>query len=359
MSDPSVTIAGGGLSGLSAALTLARAGRSVVVHEKGAACGDQRPGDVEGLETWIFPEDPLAYLQAQGLPTAFEYTPIHTFNYIDPRGEIHITPAHCPFFYLVLRGAEKGCIDHAFQSAAAEAGVDLRFRSARQPRQVDIFAGGAGRAAAYVQGVVFSTSAQDGVYLLLGRRYAPRGYAYCIIWRGRGTIATAYKRERFGMPDPMAATTARFEQVIGLDIQNPRSFGAFGAYTRGTTPLAGGPLLVGEAAGFQDALFGFGMNYAIRSGVLAGRAVLEGRDYHRLWRAELAPRLASSWFNRRVFESLGEAARQTLAGYVVRRGVAWDMLHRTAQPSIRKRVRAWWTSRRVAWPIPKAADSGR
>jgi flavin-dependent dehydrogenase len=43
--------------------------------------------------------------------------------------------------------------------------------------------------------------------------------------------------------------------------------------------MRGSSRVVGEAAGLQDFLWGFGIRLAIRSGVLAARAVLEGRDY--------------------------------------------------------------------------------
>ena len=49
---------------------------------------------------------------------------------------------------------------------------------------------------------------------------------------------------------------------------------------------------VGEAAGFQDYLFGLGIRYALTSGNLAARSILEGRDFDNLWRAELGAKRA-------------------------------------------------------------------
>lgn len=46
-----------------------------------------------------------------------------------------------------------------------------------------------------------------------------------------------------------------------------------GNYDHVQQPIIGPRMYVGEAAGFQDALFGFGLRYALTSGHLAGRAV--------------------------------------------------------------------------------------
>jgi len=53
---------------------------------------------------------------------------------------------------------------------------------------------------------------------------------------------------------------------------NPRPFGGFGNLYTGQAVRKGRLLYTGEAAGFQDALFGFGLRYAMLSGHLAARA---------------------------------------------------------------------------------------
>ena len=343
MKPEPITIAGGGLSGLSAAITLARAGREVVVYEKGTACGANRHGDLEGLETWIFPEDPIAYLQDHGLPTTFDHQPVRAFHYVDDRGKVHGTAAGRVYFYLVRRGARPGCLDRAFQQAAEAVGVEVRCRAAREPYQVHIFAGGPRRASAYIQGMTFHTSAPDGIYLLLGRRFAPQGYAYGLIWNGRGTIAAAHRADRSGARQEFDSVVECFRVVLGLEMTGAARFGSYGCYAPRPTLVSAGALLVGEAAGFQDGLFGFGMNYAVRSGVLAARALLEEARYSRLCRVELTGRLASSWVNRRLYEQFGDKGRSLLAGRLVQSGTAWEALHRVSQPTLKKRLLAGWS----------------
>ena len=335
-------IAGGGLSGLSAAITLAAAGWPVELYEKGPSCGARRQADFEGLETWIFDDDPLDYLVRRGLPTSFATRPVVNFHYIDPAGALHLAEAQRPFFYLVQRGAEAGCIDRVFQDRALEAGVQIHFGQSRQPGEVDIYAGGPQRAGAYVQGITFSTTAADGVYLVLGQATARAGYAYGIIWNGAGTLATAFKSGRDKEPPAMDILTDQFEKATGAGLSGVRSFASFGNYARRPELYRDGALLAGEAAGWQDALFGFGMNFAVRSGVLAARALAEKGNYSALCRVELTGKMSASWASRRLYEKLGDRAMARIAGGLIRRQVVWQALHAAAQPSLLKRLRSFW-----------------
>ena len=70
--------------------------------------------------------------------------------------------------------------------------------------------------------------------------------------------------------------------------------------------MQGNHPVVGEQAGFQDALAGFGMRYALRSGLLAAQSILEETDYTRLWRRELLPLLRTGTVNRFIFNLVGE-----------------------------------------------------
>ena len=64
-------------------------------------------------------------------------------------------------------------------------------------------------------------------------------------------------------------------------MRNPRPFGGYGNVRLPRTAMQGGHPVIGEHAGFQDALAGFGIRYAIRSGVLAARSILAGGDLPR------------------------------------------------------------------------------
>ena len=101
-----------------------------------------------------------------------------------------------------------------------------------------------------------------------------------------------------------------FREKTGLEMRDPKTFGGYANFRLPRTGVQGGHLVVGEQAGFQDALAGFGMRYALRSGILAARSLLEGTDYTRLWRRELLPLLRTGVSNRFIFNSAGARGRR-------------------------------------------------
>ena len=62
---------------------------------------------------------------------------------------------------------------------------------------------------------------------------------------------------------------------------------------------------------FQDALAGFGLRYAIRSGTLAAHSLLGGTDYTRAWREQLLPGLRAGVVNRSCTTRPARAQRIT------------------------------------------------
>ena len=85
------------------------------------------------------------------------------------------------------------------------------------------------------------------------------------------------------------------------------------------------------------------MNYALRSGVLAARALLTEASYSALCRRELVGHQASSWINRVWYEKLGDGTRSALAAHLISRGTAWEALHRVSQPALGKRLASGWS----------------
>ena len=49
-----IQIVGAGIAGMTAAINLAKNGKSVIIYEKKNCIGGSRDGDFEGLENWIF-----------------------------------------------------------------------------------------------------------------------------------------------------------------------------------------------------------------------------------------------------------------------------------------------------------------
>ena len=132
-------------------------------------------------------------------------------------------------------------------------------------------------------------------------------------------------------------TVAFFREKAGLEMCDPKPFGGFANFRLPRTALQGGHPVVGEQAGFQDALAGFGMRYALRSGILAARSLLEGTDYTRLWRQELLPLLRTGVSNRFIFNNAGARGRRWALRGMSRSNTA-AKLRRLYRPSVLTRL---------------------
>jgi flavin-dependent dehydrogenase len=188
-------------------------------------------------------------------------------------------------------------------------GVELRFEKGDEPsREATIRAHGPRGCDAMAVGYVFETCMSDGVYGVLSDELAPKGYAYLLVNRGRGTIAAClfdgFAEERRYLD----RTVDFFDRKVGLRMENPRRFGGTGQISLTRSACRGGVLLAGEAAGFQDALWGFGIRYALLSGYLAARAVLSGVDYDCLWKRRFGGLQRASVVNRYFFARMGHPA---------------------------------------------------
>jgi len=350
MRDAPIHIVGAGPAGLAAALTAAGAGVRAIVHEQRPDVGGRFHGDLQGIENWTTRGDVLGELEAIGVRSSFEYQACRVGVFYDPLGREYVYRSTEPLFYLVRRGPSRGTLDRALEEQALAAGVEIRFRDpvARLP-QGGIVAGGPRGPDAIAVGYVFETGGTDGVFGALSDRLAPKGYAYLLVSRGRGTVATClfddFHREKLYLE----RTIAFFRERAGLSMQNPRRFGGTGNVLFPPTARHGGILFAGEAAGFQDALWGFGMRLAMLSGHLAARALLEREpeQYDRLWRGRMGPLLRVSLANRYAFERMGDSGYVRLMRSIGRAGDARVWLRRHYAPSAAKSLLFPLARRRV------------
>jgi flavin-dependent dehydrogenase len=86
------------------------------------------------------------------------------------------------------------------------------------------------------------------------------------------------------------------------------TFGGYGGCNFPRSAVKDSSLYVGEAAGFQDPFRGFGMNYAIESGYLAAKSIVENTDYDRLWKNHFDKRIKTDLYRRYAMVLFGDRA---------------------------------------------------
>lgn len=304
-----ITIVGAGPAGLACAIVLARGGRKVLVREWKADVGHRFHDDFQGLENWSNEKNCLSQLAADGVRPRFDGTPIYQITAYDADGTGHVIKSARPLFYLLRRGPKAGSLDRGLLAQAKAEGVEIRFNDrVQQFEGPTVLAAGPRRADIIAAGYLFETDYPDGGWFSLDQNLAPGGYAYLLVHKGRGTLASCMYKNFDRQADYVERTLAFFSRKLDIEYHNKRKFGGYGSWSAVQSPVQGGQAVVGEQVGAQDALAGFGLRYAMNSGILAARCLLEGQNYGDEWSRRILPEIKTGIANRLIFEMMGSKA---------------------------------------------------
>lgn len=301
-----IRIAGAGPSGLTAAILLARAGREVEVHEAKSDVGTRFIGDLQIIESASEREPVPAFLDRLGIERNFYFRPATSATFFDHRGAARTIRSGEPYGWFIRRGAEENTLDRGLLAQARAAGAKVIFNSRLAPADADIVATGPAAPDGLAREMTWHTGDEERIDVYFDHHLSPGGYSYFFVLDGVATFGCAivadFKKIDSYFEHSLAAARRLRHFEVPDDARTGYSYMNFHLKRQAT---AGGARFVGEAAGFQDYLFGLGIRYAITSGALAARSILEEGDFDALWKAELGPKQETSLVNRFLYESGG------------------------------------------------------
>lgn len=359
-----IRIAGAGPAGLCAAINLAKAGFAVEVFEREKDVGARWAGSFQCLENYSRKEDVLETLQGMGVTPDFSHKPVYGLKVFGRGDKAEELRSKNPLWYVVRRGKERGMLDYSLKKQALEAGVRINFGFdciAQKPERPgvleimdvkisgfnktilrmpcwrhEIIATGPSSAEGIAKEMVFETDAPDQMAIILDNEIAPKGYAYLLVQDGIGTVCVAIM-EGFGkLNGHFEASRKRLEGLVDFNVRKPKFKANFVSFYLTGSAVRGNERYVGEAAGFQDFVFGFGLRYAFSSGYLAAKSIIEGRDYDSLWKKEFGKSLENGILNRAVYEIGGDSALSSLIGQAKARGDLREFLNGWSMPTVSK-----------------------
>lgn len=351
MPKKTITILGAGPAGLTAAIVLQKAGYQAQVYEKNRDVGRVFYGDLQGLENWSEERDVLEEFQALGLAVNFDCTPFSALTVFNGEKKWPFTSSR-PGFYLIRRGAMAGSLDQGLKEQALSAGAAIFFEQHRNPAQADIVATGplVRHRFAIDKGIVFKTSLPDAAYGLVNDQAAYKGYAYLLFAKGYGCLCTVLFDNFSEVNRCLAETERLFRKFVDFDMEDPKPVGGMGGFLLAPVFEKDQHMLVGEAAGLQDMLWGFGIRSAVISGALAAHSIINTTNYAESARSRFLGKQKAGLVNRYLWERLGRNNYSRIMDRIDRSGdhrkffqdfYNLNLLHRLAYPfafhSLKKR----------------------
>lgn len=310
--ETSIKIAGAGPAGLTAAITLAKAGYDVEIFEARPTVGARFIGDFQVIENMSRAEDSAEMLKRFGLSTNFFIHPVSSAVFFDYRLQSQPVQSRRPFGYFIRRGPEGETLDRGLLAQALAAGAKVRYQTRIKPEEADrdgtphvIIATGPAVPDGLAKEMTFSTPLPDTVWVIFDMNLSPGGYAYLFVLNGQATLGCAITRDFGRINDYFGRAVGRFQEITPFRVENPKIGYSFMSFSLKNSAELDRRLLVGEAGGFQDYLFGLGLRYALTTGFAAAQSIIRKERYDFLWKEALGPAQEISLVNRYLYERGG------------------------------------------------------
>ena len=191
-------------------------------------------------------------------------------------------------------------------SSAYDNGVNIRFGETAPISDVDIIATGGDPKFKFAvgKGISFETEHENVAVGLVNNYHAFKGYSYLLVSNGFGCIATVLFEGFQDLNKYFKRTLDEFQTNFELEQKYPHKFSGYGSFSNRLRKKKD-QIMIGEIAGFQDLLWGFGIRNAVKSGFMASKNILDGnecKDYYKIAENYFKPKLNSSVVNRFIWE---------------------------------------------------------
>lgn len=355
--EKSVTIVGAGPAGLTAGIVLKKYGYEVNLYEQNSDAGIRFNGDFQGLENWSDEEDTLNIFDRIGIKVNFLCHPYYgdDCHFIGPNKKRFRIKTSRPLFYLIERGMNNSSFDQGLKKQAEDAGVNILWGKKLESTGNNLAIVGTGPKAAdaIAKGIVFKTSHKNISIVFADNKIAPKAYAYLLVNNGKATFATCLFEDFKNAQMYLERALQVLNRSIDIDINDPKEFSGFANFFNEPILSKGNKIFyVGENAGLQDALWGFGIKYAMLSGYYAAQSIINNKDYAELCRESLFPKFRTSLANRFLFSHLYNPGYSYLFKCMAKMNDVIPALRRHHNTSFSKRIvyqiaRKWYHTRMI------------
>jgi len=303
-------IIGAGMAGLASGITLANGGMNATIYEQHSAVGTSVGHNIMAIRNYNLPFDQMEEFNRLGLKLK-DAKPIYKIIKYSPSGKhMEVFSKDKPIFYAIMRGPnEKSSFDVQLANQFESEGGKLELNQKKNLKFGDIIA----------NRNIFSNFACVGsefvdvevdpetIIFFMNNKYSPQGYLYMVPW-GENEISLA--STNYDLNAPLKVLFNRFiaeNEIITKILEGSSVLNDFACTAYSNVPSTAkinGHLVVGSAAGFLDSARGFGVKYALLSGVLAAKSILEKKDYDKLWKSAFEKELLDGFSRRLILEKM-------------------------------------------------------
>ncbi|VVB75015.1 Digeranylgeranylglycerophospholipid reductase [uncultured archaeon] len=312
-----ITIVGASLSGLSAASWLSNNGFRVKVFERGSGIGHFRGQDFQVIRNYGADKGFCDSLKDYKIDIKHKQ-PINKIIKYAPSGRtMEVVANGNPLFFVIKRGKSPLSLDSQIFNSINKNNLDLELNKTVNVLSGDIVATGPVLRNVFGVGYVFEgvDVNPEEIHLFMDNKYAPNGYIYVAPF-GKDTLCIA--AVSFDATFELKMLLDRFlekNEVVQELITNyskKETFSGYGYCNYPETAEIDGKLFVGAAAGFVEAARGFGVKYAILSGLLAAESILTGKSYDSLWKGSFGNELKDSLYRHFLLSELTDSQYERL-----------------------------------------------